>query len=202
MEYYKNLDLADIKYFCDIDQVEKIEEWRDVENYIDIYKISDLGRLKGLSRPRKVKEGVYCMLPEIIRKQNIDTDGYLLAGLRKNGKQASGKIHRLVAKAFIPNPLNLPEVNHIGKYPDGREGNKYDNRVVSLKWDTRADNQKHAGDQGLVSRGEKHVRSKLTEKEVLEIRASSLSAPELGKIYNVNRTYIIKIVNRQRWKHV
>jgi len=201
VEYYKNLDLADIKYFCDIEQIEKTEQWKDIEDFVDRYRVSDLGRIKSLDRFRGNGNGGYFMKGRIIRL-TPDRDGYLLTGLRKPGVHRKGKVHRLVAIAFIPNPLNLPEVNHTGLYPDGKEGNKNDNRAISLKWDTRADNQKHASENGLTSQGEKHFRSKLTDKDITEIRSSNLKHLELSKIYNVSRPTITDIVNKKSWKHV
>ena len=199
--YYKNLDLADIKYFCEIDLIEKIEEWRDIQDFIDRYQVSDLGRIKSLARFRDNGSGGYIMKARI-RKQNKDTDGYLLTGLRKPGVQVSGKVHRLVAIAFIPNPENLPEVNHVGLYSDGKQGNKEDNRAVSLKWSTGLNNMKHASEHGLTTQGEKHHFSKLTEKQVLEIRASNLPHKELAEIYNTGRPNITQIINRKRWGHI
>jgi len=201
MEYYKNLDLADVVYFCELNLIQKTEQWRDIVDFIGRYQISDLGRLKSLGRFRDNGNGGYVMKSRMM-KQNADRDGYLLTGLRKPGVQISGKIHRLVAQAFIPNPLNLSEVNHIGLYPNGKEGNKEDNRVVSLKWSTGKENMEHASANGLLARGETHKHSKLTENEVLEIRKSILSHKELSVIYNTSRPNITRIINKQRWKHI
>ena len=69
----------------------------------------------------------------------------------------------LVAKAFITNPLNKPEVNH-------RFGIKKDNRVSELEWMTGSENKQHAYDIGLKRRGSDHPRAKLTEEQVRYIR--------------------------------
>ncbi len=202
VEYYKNLDLADIKYFCEIDLIEKIEEWRDIQDFIDRYMISDLGRIKSLSRPRSTGRGGIHIIPTRIMRQSLDRDGYLLTGLRSPGLYKKAKVHREVAIAFIPNPENKPEVNHVGLGEDGKEGNKFDNRVISLRWSTGAENMKHASENDLLRKGESHKSAKLTEKEVLEIRASNLSHKELSIIYNTGRPNITQIINRQRWKHI
>lgn len=70
------------------------------------------------------------------------SDGYWSIGLRSNGISKSLKVHRLVAFAYIPNPLNRNEINHI-------DGNKKNNHVSNLEWSTRSENVKHAFDTGL-----------------------------------------------------
>lgn len=114
------------------------------------------------------------------------------------------KIHRLVAEAFIPNSENKPEINHI-------DGNKLNNNVSNLEWCTTKENMKHARDTGLNTsipppngKGIKNSRSRLTEKEVLEIRANieNKTHKELAVLYNVAPSTISGIIARLRWKHI
>ena len=79
------------------------EIWKPVVGYEDYYSISNTGRV--LSVPRKGTKGG-------IIKPIVDRKGYLYVNLRKQGTRKIGKVHRIVAKAFIPNPQSLPEVNH------------------------------------------------------------------------------------------
>lgn len=110
------------------------EIWKDVEGYEGIYKVSSLGNVKKLNYKNSGKE------------QNIslcnDADGYLLVNLRLNNKSKSKRVHRLVAQAFIPNPDNKPQVNHI-------DGDKQNNKIENLEWVTPLENNKHAWDTGL-----------------------------------------------------
>jgi len=99
-----------------------MEEWRDIEGYEGLYKISNIGRVRSL--PRNTTKGK-------ILKPVKQPNGYLQVLLYKNGKKKKFLIHRLVAKAFIPNPLNLPEVNH---KDENKENNRVDGCVNNLEW--------------------------------------------------------------------
>ena len=90
-----------------------IEEWREIEGYEGLYQVSNLGRVKSLSRIAIDRRGIPHYVNERILKQTFDKDGYCLVGLHKDGKIKSGKVHRLVASAFVDNPHNLPKINRI-----------------------------------------------------------------------------------------
>jgi hypothetical protein len=120
------------------------ERWKTIDGF-EAYEVSDLGRVRrrlpGLacghhgSGPGRAKVGN-------VLKPCPDTKGYLQLGLQKEGKRTTRKVHRLVAEHFVPNPLGLPEVNHVG--------NKTDNRAVKLEWISIPE---HAADA--VRRGQK-----------------------------------------------
>lgn len=98
------------------------EIWKDIEGYEGLYQVSNLGRVRGFVR---VKGKILCY--------HTNADGYLQSELRKNGRKRKFYTHRLVAKAFLPNPNNFPEVNH-------KDENKQNNRVDNLEWCTHAYN--------------------------------------------------------------
>jgi len=167
------------------------ELWLPMVGFENNYAISDFGRLK---KTKNRKNSTNQIL-----KQSTTEKGYKFKMIKKDGVSTINYIHIAVAKAFIPNPDNLPEVNH-------KFGKKWDNRKTELEWSTSSDNMKHSYALGLqVSlKGENHNMSKLTEKEVLEIRTLKgvITHKELGEKYGVSRQTISKIMNNTLWKHI
>ena len=113
-----------------------IEEWRDIEGFEGYYQVSNLGRVKSLSRITKSKPGYYRFTYKRILKSYVSTNGYKMVSLRKESKTHYRTVHRLVTKAFIPNPENKGDVNHI-------DANRLNNKVENLEWATRSENIKH-----------------------------------------------------------
>ena len=112
----------------------KEEVWKDIEGYEGYYQISNMGRVKSLERTVWNKgRGCYITVSEKIRKGRDNGYGYLYVGLSKDGKVKQCRINRLVSQAFIPNPNNLPEVNH-------KDENPKNNRVENLEWCDRSYN--------------------------------------------------------------
>lgn len=172
-----------------------IEQWTGFPTLEEIFLISDLSRVRRIMHRKNPTNQII--------NPSIDSGGYYYVALTVNSVCKNYSLHRSVAIAFIPNPDNLPEVAHIGLYEDGKEGNKADNRAVSLVWSTVVDNRKHSFDKGRNSnKGTKHSQSKLTEEDVLTIRASELSPLELSIKYDVKREQIYKILRRERWDHI
>ena len=106
------------------------EIWKAIEGYEGIYEVSSLGRFKSLERdvastfygrPRTLH------LKEKILKQQQNHRGYMTIRIGTGADKVSLKMHRVVAEAFIPNPHNLPAINHKNEQPD-------DNRVENLEW--------------------------------------------------------------------
>lgn len=165
-----------------------IEEWKEIEGFEE-YHISNLGRVKSFKRYTEGK----------IMSLNMTKQGYYHVIFYSNKILKGMKVHRLVASAFIPNPENKPQVNHI-------DGNKYNNVVSNLEWSTASENQFHAIELGLStsSKGNKHGRSKLTEELVIDIleRGKWSSYETIAKSYGVDRKTIEDILKRKKWKHI
>ena len=106
---------------------EKEEIWKDIPCYEGLYKVSNKGNVKTLERNVRGRNGSICTRKEKILKPKKRSDGYLEVNLWIEGKYKTMKIHRLVCEAFLPNPYNLPEVNHINE-------DKEDNRLENLEY--------------------------------------------------------------------
>ena len=104
----------------------KEEIWKDIDGYEGLYQISNMGRVRSLDR--FVNQGkIYRFCTGSIIKPGVSEKGYNRVDLHKNGKTKHCKVHRLVAEAFIPNPDNLPIINH-------KDECKTNNHVDNLEW--------------------------------------------------------------------
>lgn len=103
------------------------EIWKDVVGYEGLYQVSNLGQVKSLRK-------------NIILKQNLNQNGYPRVVLNNRGRKVCN-VHRLVAIAFIPNPNEKPEVNHI-------DNNPQNSRVDNLEWVTHKENMEWCAKQG------------------------------------------------------
>lgn len=125
------------------------ELWAPVPGYEGLYKVSNMGRIVSLSRSthNAVAKIVTC---EKLMTSTINAGFYHVVTLTKNGEGQTFSLHRLVADLFVPNPENLPEVNH-------KKGDKNDNRATELEWCTKLYNMQHAFRLGLC-KGRRKVR--------------------------------------------
>ena len=121
-----------------------IEIWKtavyDNEIYEGLYKVSNWGKILSLDYRRTGKSKL--MTP------STNTNGYSVVGLRKNGERKTCKVHRLVAQTFIPNPENLPQVNHkdedkTNNFVFLNEDGSVDKEKSNLEWKNHRDNLNH-----------------------------------------------------------
>ena len=161
------------------------EVWKTIPDYED-YQVSNFGRVKSFHKG-KVK-----ILKPCCRV------GYLNISLCKNGKHEHFRVNRLVAKLFLSNPDNLPQVNH-------KDGHPMNNYVGNLEWCTQSENQQHAYNTGLQAgiQGEEHYKAKLTNEQVLYIRENpdSLTGKQLAEKFGVCDATIINIQCGKTYKN-
>ena len=172
------------------------EKWKDIIGYEGFYQVSNLGNVKSLFRIIQTGNNKRSVKEKIL-KSNINRYGYVMVTISKFGKLYTHSVHRLVALAFISNPLNKPQINHIN-------GIKTDNYLDNLEWNTVSENNQHSFDNGLkiAVKGTQHYNSRFDKKSIIDIRNSNLSENKLASIYCVNRATIGKIKRNERYKDI
>lgn len=172
----------------------KETEWKDIIGYEGLYCVNQHGDIYSLISNK--------ILKQFLRGSRKDNK-YLVVELHKDKKGKTISVHRIVAETFIPNPDNLPCVNH-------KDGNKYNNNVDNLEWCTHSENNYHAFENGLkvIPSGVNSKLSKLTYDDVVEIKKCLiLGDPEygarpLGKKYGVDHIVISDIYHNVKYKDV
>lgn len=128
------------------------EIWKKIEEYPN-YQISSIGRVKATKYYSNIHKKYYDR--ELIMKEKTNSHGYkfISFGCGKRGNKKNIAIHRLAAEAFIPNPNNYKEINHI-------DGNKNNNKVENLEWCNRQYNVLHSYKWGLKKPIQEYIRLK------------------------------------------
>ena len=168
------------------------ERWATVPEHPD-YEVSDYGRVRRATGSTAGR--VLSLTPTGKKRQ------YLRVGLHTKGIRSHHYVHRIVLRAFVGGrPTPKHECNHIDSDPSN-------NNLDNLEWVTRPENLRHAYRAGTMrpTRGELDGRARLTESQVLEIRArhsNGESMSELTRAYGVSYSCIKKVVRRIRWTHI
>jgi hypothetical protein len=181
------------------------EIWKPIKGYEGYYEVSNMGRIKSLSKSWVTGERWGVRTKE---------ESFLKFGLAKRQKtnyyrvvlcvdkaKLNKSVHRIVAEHFCDNPNNLNVVNHLNSNP-------LDNRADNLEWTTAKGNVLHSYTSGnrVSMSGIRNGNARLTESQVLEIRSlhakGNIEHLDLAEMYGIARSAITRIVNRQRWKHI
>lgn len=166
------------------------EQWAVVEGYRDLYEVSNLGRVRSVIRWVRVRHPTK---PYLVRLKGVVIPasrraGYLALNLCRNGNMRLCYVHRLVARAFVPNPDNKPDINH-------KDGNKHNNASTNLEWVTSRENVVHAMRSNVKI-------AKLTKEDVLDIRrriAGGEVQRRIAEEYGVSPNTICRINTRKSW---
>ena len=160
---------------------------KDVCGYEGLYKVDENGNVFSVRNNKLLKRMMFPSGYEYVHLCN------------GKGKTKLFRVHRLVAETFIPNPNNLPEVNH-------KDGDKLNNNVKNLEWCTNLENMRHSVETGLRNiKGENNPSAKLTVKDVINIRKEYIpKSKEFGTValarkYGVTNVMIGKIIRNECW---
>lgn len=172
------------------------EMWRAIPDR-PIYEVSNAGRVRSIDRVVTSSAGATYFRKGKVLATCEDDRGYLGVGLGPDGKRF--KVHRLVAALFIGPKPDECEINH-------KDGNPGNNAVSNLEYVSHKENIRHAFRTGLVKMlGERHVRAKLTEEQVLHVlalRKSGVGIRAIGRQLGVAYTTIIAILRGKSWSRV
>lgn len=162
-----------------------------MNGYEGLYQVSNLGKIKRLSKLKKnydmnSKEFKMIMIPEKIVKPQLSRYGYYRIGLTKNFKRIHYSVHRLVAEAFIPNPDNLPQVNH-------KDENKRNNRVDNLEWCTSEYNANYG------TRNKRTGEQQMKLIKCIETGIIYKSLTEASKSTGLSMGNISSVCNHRKW---
>ncbi len=184
-------------------QKSQIEFWRKTQ--YDGYDVSTFGRVRSwwVRISTRKSDGTYggtralkADMPHLL-KLGMGR-GYFQVSMNRKGRRISKPVHRLVAAAFLPNPENLPQVNHINCI-------KSDSRLGNLERISRQGNMDHAVASGLILCGEAVSKAKATESLVRSIRqrkANGESVYRISKDVGLKEWTVTQITRRKTWKHV
>ncbi len=172
-------------------QTHDVEEWRPVPvaECSSDYEVSNLGRIRRKTPKKGRPSG-------LIIKVFPNRSGHLLVKLWAEGKQQTKLVHRMVLIAFNGDPPEGMECCH-------NDGDKNNNRLDNLRWDTRKNNHADKIKHGTTNRGERQGQSKLTTEQVLRIRElgkAGMKPPQIARIFPCSRENIRDIIARKRWE--
>lgn len=170
------------------------ERWRPVRGFVGLYEVSNLGRVRSISRYVKFGRGEKLIEGRILAQSM--SAGYPAVCLCDGPYQSKRNIHRLVAEAFVPGEGEV--VRHL-------DGDQMNSRAENLAWGSHKDNEADKVRHGTKLEGVSHPNAKVTPDQVRQIRrlhAQKNSQLDIARVTGVNRGTVGKIVRGEAWGSV
>jgi hypothetical protein len=177
-------------------QTNDIEQWVDIVGWEGLYQVSSHGRVKSLDRDNRKNKFGRLVPGKILIPTPHYKNGYLSVMLKKERVSKRVTVHRTVAKHFVPNPNNLPEVNH-------EDGIKSNCNYSNLKWCDRSYNNQHAFNNGLKTGSNRGNFNKTyyNSKPIIAIQDTAIiefnSIKSCARYLNVERTAVQHSIKRK-----
>jgi len=171
------------------------EEWRPVVGWEGCYEVSSAGRVRTVERDVVMSNGRARRVRGRVRSQQALPNGYLTVTLKTTDRKQWAYVHRLVACAFLGGAPDNAEVCHY-------DGDRQNNVVSNLRWDTRRANLSDRGRHGTETRGSRNGQAKLSPSDVRAIRQevrAGRSQREVARCYGVSESQVGRIVRGLRW---
>lgn len=175
------------------------EEWRPVVGFEGYYEVSSLGRVRSVDRLVSVKgrwgQEYRTYAGKVLAPQPTGTAKYLSVAIGRENRFVRRLIHTLVLHAFAGPPEPGDEARHLNC-------DNLDNRAENLAWGSRKTNREDSRREGTLAVGERIAQHKLTQEEVLAVRAMSGRHEDIAGQFGVSRTQISRIKRKENWRHV
>lgn len=169
------------------------EAWLDVPGWTGYYQVSNMGRVRSVKRTIARTDGQEKTFPSKILATTLNQKrGYQQVSLSRGNIRTTAYVHRLVAVAFLGDFSETSEVCH-------NDGDRLNNKIDNLRWDTRSGNAADRLRHGTSNRGEHHGNAKLIEDAAKEIKTSPLSYSVLAKKYGVSTSTVYRIKKGLNW---
>lgn len=178
-----------------------IEEWRPVVGFEQYYEVSSYARVRSKDRVISIRGKKPYLLKGILMRLPISSKGYYRVSLEVGNVKRKFNVHRLLMTAFVPNPQNLPYINHI-------DGNKLNNSLDNLEWCSPSYNAKHAFAHGLRKGfpGTTNPMAVLSDDRIIEImqfiksHKHRMSYIKIGELCGVHGAYAQQLATGKRRK--
>lgn len=176
------------------------EIWKDIPGYEDYYQASTLGRIRSVDREVSYLSGKNKVprtdfWPSQIKTLRYRKDGYLQVNLSKNSKKSYFPVHKIIARVFLGEVPKKMDICH-------NNGDRSDNRVSNLRYDTRKNNLSDAISHGTRIQGEAHYNVKLTDDQVKEIIKDGRTQKIIASEYGVRQSHISRLKRRTQRRYL